>query len=137
MIYFLPLGGLVLPFFSWVVETVLPYPYIVEELGKFALVVLSWNIPGKSAKIKTIGLAGFFFALSENIFYLFNFSVYGSLSAFFLRLFLTSLLHIITSLVILIPTIKNKKLAIISLPLAILIHYLYNSLLLLYFIPKQ
>lgn len=126
----LPLVGLIFPFLLWAIETVFPYPYIIEELGKAVFVVLVWQLPRPSTQIKVTVLMAIFFAFSESVFYLFKMSAFGSLPIFFLRLALTTILHTTTSLMILLPTIKSKKLILLSLPLAVATHYLYN-----YFIP--
>ena len=126
MEFVLPLGGLILPFFVWIIEIVFPYPYIIEELGKTIFVVIAWQIPRQITQIKVTALMAFFFAFSESIFYLFRLSFNGTLQIFFLRLLLTTLLHTTTSLLILLPTLKNKKFILVSLPLAVGVHYLYN-----------
>ncbi len=123
----LPLVGLIIPFFCWAIEVLLPYPYIIEELGKAIFIFFAWKFPLKLTKIKLTILMAVFFSFSEGVFYLFRFSFSGSLLFFSLRLLLTTLLHTTTSLVILLPTLKSKKLILISLPLAMIIHYLYND----------
>ena len=128
MTYVLPLVGLILPFLCWTIELILPYPYIIEELGKAVFVFFVWQLPRQSRRIKVTILMGIFFTLSEMVFYLFNFSFTGSMPLFFLRLLLTTTLHITTLLIILLPTIKSKKLILLSFPLAMAVHYLYNNL---------
>jgi len=123
----LPLAGLILPFFCWAVEVILPYPYIIEELGKAVFVILVWRLPRRSTKIKTTALMAIFFAFSESVFYLFRLSFNGTLQTLFLRLLLTTVLHTTTSMLILLPTLKSKKLILLSFPLAAAIHYLYNN----------
>lgn len=128
MTFVLPLVGLIIPFFCWVIEIILPYPYIIEELGKAVFIFFVWKFPLKSTKIKLTILMAVFFSFSESVFYLFKLSFSGDLSTFFLRLLLTTLLHIITSLIILLPTLKNRKLLLPGFLLAVVIHYLYNYL---------
>jgi RsiW-degrading membrane proteinase PrsW (M82 family) len=120
----LPVFASVLPFFCWVVESVLPYPYIVEEFAKFLLVIF---VIGNKANVwqKAI-VAGILFALTEMVFYSFNYLSTGNVSVVLTRLGLTTALHTLTYLVIVISYSWNKKLIILGLVIAILIHYFYN-----------
>lgn len=123
MLTLLPLLAAIAPFFLWPVELIFPYPHLVEELIKTLLVVPLLDQRRKSAPIKTLFLLGFLFAFSESVLYLFNI---GSLDVFFQRLLITVPLHIITFLLIFLPTLKNKKLLPLGTILAILVHYLCN-----------
>lgn len=117
MIYLFSLIG---PFFLLLVEKVLPYPYLVEEVYKFFLT--------KSTNSTKVAIAlGFLFSLSEAIFYLLNpnYSLFN-VNYFLLRLLAVTPLHIST---ILIMQYMNKKsLSWLGLILAVAIHYLFNSL---------
>lgn len=126
MIFIIPLLAAFAPLIVWPIEFFLPFPYLIEELLKAILILLVIDIHSKSYKVKLIIFAGLLFAFSETILYIFNLSLKGDIFTLFLRLLLTSLLHIITFLVILIPTFKNKSLIILGLLISILIHYFFN-----------
>jgi len=90
MIYLFSLIG---PFFLLLVEKVLPYPYLVEEVYKFFLT--------KSTNSTKVAIAlGFLFSLSEAIFYLLNpnYSLFN-VNYFLLRLLAVTPLHISTILI--------------------------------------
>jgi hypothetical protein len=112
------------PFPLWLVQQFLPFPHFIEEIFKFFLVRFTpktnnWRYP------LILGLA---FSFSESILYLINFFQLGDFSLFLPRLFLTSLLH--TSTFFLLYYSKNKTyLSIISLLIAITIHYFYNQII--------
>lgn len=122
----LPLMALMAPFLVWPIEFYLPYPYIIEELVKVIFVLFIIKESKISKQIQLGLIIGVLFALSETVFYLFNFFQQTSLLPLILRLFLTSILHSLTIMVILISTFVNKKLLVFGLLFAILIHYLYN-----------
>ena len=120
--------SLVLPLVLIPIEKFLNYPYIIEEIAK-ALLIFFIVLKFKNTKTQIYStiLLGALFALSESMFYLAgNIIPFGNLSTFGQRLLLTTPLHIITALIILLPTLKNKKLIIFGLILAALIHYLFN-----------
>jgi len=125
----LPLFALILPFILWPIEVFVPLPFIIEELGKAALVLMLLPILDKKTKVQLCVVIGVFFALSESVLYLFNSYFLGSLAYFAQRLFLTSILHSTTTLLILLPTFKSKKLLPAGLILAMLLHYFYNVLI--------
>lgn len=125
MIYLFSLIG---PFFLLLVEKVLPYPYLVEEVYKFFL-AKSIN----STKVAII--LGFLFSLSEAVFYLLNpnYSLFSTSMAgqaplinySLVRFLIVTPMHIST---ILIMQYMNKKsLSWLGLILAIVIHYLFNQ----------
>lgn len=121
-----PIFGFILPFLSWTIELFLPYPHLVEEALKSILVFISLRIPGRWKKIKLITLTGIFFAFSESVFYLFNIYSVGNLRTLFYRLVFTIPLHTITSLTILLPAMKDKRMIFLGAILAATIHYFYN-----------
>lgn len=127
--FLIPAICLAAPLFLLPIEWLLPYPAIVEEVFKAVLVLIILRISSKHLQIKVAILAGLLFALSESIFYLGNFLTQGNIPVWFVRLALTSLLHCLTFLVILVPAQKGKILIIPGLMLAILIHLLYNFLI--------
>lgn len=120
VIYFL--FCLFAPFPLWLVESLLPFPYIVEELFKFF--VISKN---KTQKISFPILCGLIFALSETMLYLVNFWQLGNFSNLPLRIFLTTTLHISTF--VLQFVFRNHRIYfVLSLILSILVHFVYNLL---------
>lgn len=129
MILILPLLAAMAPFLIWPIELFLPYPHIIEELAKAFLVFPLLDYPDRTTQIKLATLFGFLFALSENVLYIFNFSLVGNLGTFFARLLVTAPLHMITFFLILVPAIKSKKLVPLGVIAAILVHYLYNSII--------
>lgn len=123
LLFFLPLS---IPLFLIPIEKILPYPYIIEELVKFFLVLLILRISNKPFQIKLAIFTAFLFAFSENFFYLTNFISNENTLLFFWRFITTSLLHILTILIILVPSQKKYSLIFPALFLAIAIHYFYN-----------
>jgi hypothetical protein len=112
--------ALVFPFFILLIENFLPYPYIVEELFKFFLAK-------KASSTKVVIILGLLFSVSEAIFYFLN-PVYSlNLTAYSIRLMAVSAMHI-TTILVMYYFLKKKSLWPIGLLLAILIHYLFNSL---------
>ncbi len=121
-----PLLALIAPFVVWPIELLLPYPHIIEELAKAVLVFTLLNLPDRLTKIKLAILIGVLFAFSESVLYLFNIQLVGNIQTYFIRFLVTIPLHTITTLIILLPALKNKKLIIIGVVFASLIHYLFN-----------
>lgn len=125
----LPLFALIAPLILWPVETLLPYPHIIEELAKAALV---WPLLGRhSTKSVLISatLIGLAFTISESVLYLFNIFATGTLQTLFSRLLLTAPLHVTTTLIIAVFGHFNRRLVPIGLLLAILLHTLFNTYL--------
>ena len=121
-----PLLALIAPFVVWPIELILPYPHIIEELAKAVLVFTILDLPERLTKIKLAILIGVLFAFSESVLFLFNIQLVGNIQTYFARLLVTIPLHVITTLIILLPALKNKKLIIVGVFLASLIHYLFN-----------
>lgn len=116
---------LIAPFPLLVIEKILPYPFLIEELFKFFVVK---NLSHKD-NYKYPLILGIIFSISESILYLVNFYILGNFSQLPLRLFITTLLHTFTFL--LLYTFRNKKhMSLISLFLAIIIHFFFNFLVL-------
>lgn len=108
------------PFPLWLVETILPYPYIIEELFKFFVIKYTpknnnWLFPL---------ILGIIFSLSETALYLINFFALGNFSNLPIRLITTTTLH--TSLFFLQYYLRNSKYRYLALILAIIVHFLYN-----------
>lgn len=121
-----PLLALIAPFIVWPIELILPYPYVVEELVRGILVYTLLDLPDRLTKIKLAILIGVLFAFSESVLFLFNIQMVGNIQTYFVRLLVTIPLHVITTLVILLPALKDKKLIIVGVLLASLVHYLFN-----------
>lgn len=133
MIFFVCLAALILPIVLIPVEKMAPYPYIVEEIAKAVLIFqILKNSKRKNQLALTLTVA-FLFALSENIFYSTNFITNGIFYNFWQRFLLTTSLHLLTAIIILLPSQKKVKLMAPATLLAMLIHYLYNQLVLLIF----
>ena len=108
------LSALVFPFFILLVESFLPYPYVIEELFKFFLA--KW---ASSTKVAVI--LGLLFSISEAIFYSMN------PNAPLYRILFVAPMHI-TTILIMQYFIRKKNLWPVGLLLAILIHYLFNQI---------
>ncbi|MFA6007404.1 MAG: hypothetical protein WC784_02030 [Candidatus Shapirobacteria bacterium] len=108
------------PFPLWLIETLLPYPYLIEEIFKFFVVKYTppknnWHFPL---------ILGIIFSLSETILYLINFFALGDFSNLPLRLITTTTLHV--SLFSLQYYSRHSNFRYFTLILAVLIHYFYN-----------
>ena len=124
-----PLFALIAPFLVWPIEFLLPYPHIVEEIAKGFLIYLVLDIKKTSDKILTALAVGLLFSFSETVLYLFNIFAVGDLSILFKRMAYTIPLHLITVLIILFPALKDKRLLVVGIILAGVLHYLYNKYL--------
>ena len=122
----IPLIAAIAPFILWPIEIFFPYPHIVEEITKTILLfpILGYN--NQVMKVKYAVLIGIIFAFSETVLYIFNIANSGNLTILFTRLIITTLLHTLTTLTITIPAMKDRRLIILGLFMAILIHYSYN-----------
>jgi RsiW-degrading membrane proteinase PrsW (M82 family) len=125
----LPLMALMAPFLVWPIEYFLPYPYLIEEFIKAILVFNIIYFVNKQHQLMIAAIIGILFSLSETVLYSFNFFPLNSIMPFFYRIFATTLLHSGTILIMLLFSIKSKKLFPIGLTVAILIHYLYNKII--------
>lgn len=111
------------PFVLWPIETVFPYPHVIEELVKAALVffvIKTWH---------QAAAAGLTFAFSESILYFPNFFLVGSLETFFTRLAITVPLHVATLLLIFFFKANKKAYLIPAVALAMILHYFFNSVI--------
>jgi hypothetical protein len=111
------------PFLVWPLEYLLPFPFIIEELFKGVLVYIFHK---QSAG--TFFLCGITFALTETFLYSINIFSYGSFAMFAERLVLTSALHSATFLIIYGFTKIDRRLLIVGLAVAMVIHFFYNSI---------
>lgn len=129
MSFLTPLVAAILPFIIWPIELLLPYPYIVEEIAKGVLVLFVINLPDKSTQIKIVLASAATFTLSETVLYSLNIALVGDLSTLLTRFILTTILHSLTMLIILISTFQNKWFVPTGVAAAMLIHYFYNVLI--------
>jgi RsiW-degrading membrane proteinase PrsW (M82 family) len=125
----LPLMALMAPFLVWPIEYFLPYPYLIEEFIKSIFVFNIIYSVNKQHQLVIAATVGVLFSLSESVLYSFNFFPLNSIVPFLYRIFLTTLLHSGTILIMLLFSSKSKKLFPIGLTVAILIHYLYNQII--------
>ena len=124
------LTATVAPFFVWPVEFFLPYPYVIEEIVKAVFIYSLINISDKPSKLKLAAIIGILFSFSESVLYSPNFFLTGSFFQLLIRFFMTSLLHSLTMVLLMLSTFINPKLLIIGLFLTIMTHYFYNLIVL-------
>jgi hypothetical protein len=122
-------AGLILPALLIPLIKFTGYSEIVEEIAK-ALVVLFLilKLPNHKIQILTGVAFGFLFGLSENMFYLNNIFQLGDFSVFWQRFLWTIPMHIITVLVMVFAGLAKKWLLIFGLIGAVILHALFNSL---------
>ncbi|MGB9585843.1 MAG: PrsW family glutamic-type intramembrane protease, partial [Anaerolineales bacterium] len=133
MIFLICLVALILPLVLIPIEHIAPYPYIIEEIAKAILILAILKTSRYKSQLTITLMATFLFAFSENIFYSTNFITDGILSSFWQRFLLTTSLHILTAVVILLPSQKKLKLIVPATILAMIIHYFYNELVIVLF----
>ena len=129
MKYVLPLVAAILPFALFPIELFLPYPYLVEEVAKAVLVLflVREGVKTKEGLVFSI-IFGVLFALSETVLYIFNIHSVGNIGVLLLRFAVTAPLHAFTTAVIFIFTSTNKKFFLLGLLIAIVLHFLFNTL---------
>jgi hypothetical protein len=123
--FFIPLIAAFVPFILWPIELFLPYPYIIEEIAKMLLIIPLLGL-NNSSKIKLTLIIGLIFAISEGVLYIFNIYLVGNVGTLLERFLFTIPLHTLTSLIILLPSLIDKRLILLGLVAAILIHYFFN-----------
>lgn len=109
------------PFLVWAFEYFLPYPFVIEELFKFFVVLI-----GGGRKVKTFVFAGIIFALTETVLYTINVYTTASLGYMLTRFISSSILHATTFVTIFLFVRKDRRIGAIGLILSMLLHYLYN-----------
>lgn len=114
---------LALPFFLTFFEHFLPYPYVVEEVAKAALVRVLRSGSKKENTLSTALTAGLCFSLTETVLYVPNFIQSGKLEFLAVRLVCTFLLH---SLTFLLLFSTRRRLFLIALIANMGIHFFYN-----------
>lgn len=125
---FIPLLASLSPFLLWPIERLLPYPYIAEELMKGFLVYLVLkSVTSRRNQVLYALAIGFLFAFSENILYSPGFIALEAPWTFIQRIALTTILHTITSLIMLCSAFKRPSWLIWGILMSMIIHYLYNT----------
>lgn len=127
MKHFLPILALIAPLIALVLEQALPYPYVVEEVLKFFLIVPLVN--KKQNFLLLAGLIGFNFGFTEAVLYAQNIFLIGGSFAV-LRIISSLFLHTLTAIVIYLISKLHKLAYILALLTAISIHFGYNTYLL-------
>lgn len=116
-------GALLAPLFLMPVESILPYPYIIEETIKLLLLLPIVKKPRFVTMAIVIGVC---FALSESMFYLINLFQLGNVGLFPMRLLATGLLHSGTTFIMALCAKKGTTGLFIGFLLAVAVHYIYN-----------
>jgi hypothetical protein len=110
------------PFPLLIIEKLLPFPFIIEELFKLFVVT---STPQKNNWLLPVVL-GIVFSFSESILYVVNFFQLGNFENLPLRLVLTTSLHTFTFL--LMYCFRSKKTSLfIALVVSMVIHFYYNQ----------
>jgi len=127
-IFLLLILGLIASFLMILLgKTIVPYPAILEETVKALLILfLICGLEKTSYKVGAALMLGVIIGLSENIFYLTG-SLDGSLQVFWLRMLIVVPMHIITTLIILLPTFKRRYLIVFGWLVAMLVHTAFNN----------
>ena len=126
------LYALIAPLILLPVETFLPFPYLIEEIGKYILVTILYN--DTSCNLKNwfwlkIMILGVLFTFSESMLYVFNIIRAGNIWLFPDRLALTGLLHVGTITLMYLGYRKGRIWALATFLMSIAIHYTYNVLI--------
>jgi len=125
--------GLVLPLILISVISFTGYSEIVEEAAKAALIfVLILKLPNLKQQIAGVLIFGFLFGLSESMFYLNNIFQNGNFNIFWQRFFTAVPMHIITALTVLFFAKLKKWWIFAGFVSAVVLHILYNLLILKY-----
>ena len=115
-------------FFLWAVELFFPFPWVIEELFKFFLVgYVVKKRHGFEGELPLILATGLAFSASEALFYLFNYLPGGSLAPFFVRLAVTTPMHLSTFVLLYLGLRKGMWFGLVALVLSAGLHYWFNS----------
>ena len=114
------------PLLLLLVELVLPYPSVVEELVKFGIVLIGKKI--NNTWLEAV-VAGLILAVSETAIYLNKILNTGDWSLVGKRIVYTGLLNSVTMSMMFWGAKKNKWLAVITLLISVAIHWSYNQLM--------
>lgn len=121
--------SIILPLVLIPIEHFLPYPYFIEEIFKFFILINLFL--SKKTKIIYPILIGFLFNLTETILYIPNLIRIGNPNLLITRLFFTGSMHILTTVLMYLGLKKNKYIGILNLVISITIHYFFNYFCLL------
>lgn len=124
--FMLLLISLISPILLMPIEFFLPYPHIIEEIFKLALILLVVKT-NRDNYYKKICLLAIVFSVSESLFYLTNFLINGMIYFYIIRFCSTILLHTTTILVIGYFAKKRNYLSLVGLIFATIIHYCFNQ----------
>ena len=117
--------ALISPLLLMPIEGVLPYPFIIEELFKYIL-LLGINRNKQRHLVESV-LVGLLFNLTETFLYIPSIINSGKISVLWGRLFYTGLMHGITCALMYFGIKKNKYFGLIALILAMLLHFGFNK----------
>ena len=113
----------------WLIERLIPYPFLLEEIFKY-FVVKYIIISASKQKLNLVFLSAFTFSLSESFLYLSQTFLSGSIRPFIFRLVITLPMHMLTYVIIYLGTAKGAFKGLIALIIAIFIHFFFNQILL-------
>lgn len=116
------------PFLLVLVEALLPYPAVVEEVTKWLLIGW-WLRNTKAQKSDWIypAAAGLVFAVNESILYINKIILSGEWWIFPERLVLTIVLHSVTMVLMFMGLKQGKTFGYLTLLAAVLIHWGFNN----------
>ena len=124
----LVLAGIVAPLFIVLIVKVVGYSEVIEEILKALVVIFVLNnFSSLIKRVKNTVLFALSFGLSESLFYLNYACQLNSIDIFWQRIILTIPMHIITALVILFSSLKNKKTIILGIIVSLIIHLAFNA----------
>lgn len=118
------LGALFGPFMLWLVETLLPYPALVEEMFKAGLIWYMMRSVHRRDQARWAVIIGFLFGVSETIFYVLNAFKLDDLGVLWGRVLLTIPMHMLTAY-IMYWGFKRKK-GWLGIGMAIVVHGGFN-----------
>lgn len=125
--------ALVMPLILIPIEKFAPYPYVVEEITKAIFIYIIIRHSNRRFQFILSLIMSFIFAFSEDMFYSVNIIIGGVPYNLMQRFLLTTSLHLLTTVIILIPSQRLIKLIAPATIFSILIHYCYNKFILLLF----
>lgn len=127
---FVFLSGLILPAILIPIVKLTGYSEVIEEITKAAVIFfIILKLSDRKMRVMGALVFGFLFGLSESFFYLSNIIQSGDFSIFWQRFLSAVPMHMITALVILLPSLFRKKYIIIGLGISVFLHLLFNSFL--------
>jgi len=121
------LAGLILPILLIFPINIFGYSEVLEELAK-AVAVFLFLCPIAERRSRILGavLLGGVFGLSESCLYFSQIFQFGDLHIFWERLVFTLPMHVLTAVVLTVPTIWGRRWLFLGVILAIFIHLGFN-----------